>query len=125
MDVNELARKVHDRVNGSDESKFPKTLLVVAEVLYACGPMNYFGWCTRSIARGDCDEDIIKFCGDYNDDSLEEKNRLHDSFNNMRQEVVEFKSQVVKGLCVSTLVLGSAVVGCCYMVFSFGSFVMG
>ena len=124
MSVNELARKVHDRVNGGDERKFPKTLLVVA-VLYASEPINYFGWCTRSIARGDSDGGIIRLCGDYDDDSLEEKNRIHDSFNNMRQEVVEFKSQVVKGLCVSTLVLGSAVVGCCYMVFSLGSFVMG
>ena len=129
MNVNELARKVHDRVNGGDESRFPKTLLVVAELLYASEPINYFGWCTRTIARGDSDEGIIRFCGDYDDDSLEEKNRIHDSSSNMRQEVVRFKSQVVKGLCVSTLVLGSAVVGSCYMVFSLvfslGGFVMG
>ena len=120
MNVNELARKVHDRLNDGDESKFPKTLLVVAELLYAIEPINYFGWCTRTIARGDSDEGIIRFCGDYDDDSLKEKNRLHDSLNNMRQEFVEFKSQVVKGLCVSTLVLGAAVVGRRHMVFSLG-----
>ena len=125
MNVYEVARKVHDRVNGGNESKFPKTLLVVAEALYASEPINYFGWCTHSIECGDSDESIVRFCGDYDDDSLEEKNRIHDSFNNMRQEVVGFKSLVVKGLCVSTLVLGSAVVGCCYMVFSLGRFVIG
>ena len=120
MNVYELARKVHDRVNGGDERKFPKTLLVVAELLYASEPMNYLGWCTCSIARGDSDEDIIRLCGGYDDDSLEENNRLHDSFNNMRQVIVEFKPSVVKGLCVLTLFLGSAVVGCCYMVFRQG-----
>ena len=78
MDLYEVARKVHDRVNGGDESKFPKTLLVVAEFLYVCKPINYFGWCTRIIARGDSDEGIISACGDYDDDSLEEKNRVHD-----------------------------------------------
>ena len=72
MNVHELARKVHDRVNGGDERKFPKTLLVVAEALYASEPINYFGWCTRSIECGYSDESIVRFCGDYDDDSLEE-----------------------------------------------------
>ena len=115
MDVYEVAREVHDRVNGGDESKFPKTLLVVAEFLYVCKPINYFGWCTRSIARGDSDEGIISACGDYYDDSLGPIIELQGTINDMRQGLVELKSKVVRVLCVSTLLTGVAIG--CYMVF--------
>ena len=125
MDVYEIARKVHDRINGGDESKFPKTFLAVSGTLYVCEPINYFGWCTRSIARGDDDECIIKFCDSHDDESPEGLTKIHKSFDESRQSIIEFKSLVVKGLCVSTFLLGATVVGCYHMVFSLKKFIMG
>ena len=118
MNVYEIAQKVNDRINDGDESEFSTTLLVVTEFLYAFKPINYFGWATRGVACGDADEFIMDEISIYNEndtnDSLGPMIELQDSFNNMNQKFIEAKSQVVRVLCVSTLLTGVAIG--CYMV---------
>ena len=89
MDVYEVAQEVNDRVNGGDESKYPTTLLLVTEVLYAFKPIDYFRFFTREVAYGAIDEFIMERIGDYNgDDSLGPMVELQDFFNSVNQVVV-------------------------------------
>ena len=119
MNVFEVAQEVNDRVNDGDESKFPITLLLVAEVLYAFKPIDYFEFFTRQIAySGAIDEFVMERIGGYNEnDSLEPMVELQDFFNTINQGLVEVKSKVVRLLCVPTLLSGVAVAVGCYMVF--------
>ena len=53
MNLFELAHQVNDRLNGGDEGKFPITLIVVSEILYALEPINYFNSNTYWVSSGD------------------------------------------------------------------------
>ena len=122
MNVYEIARKVNERLNGGDESKFPTTLLVVAEVLYASKPLDYFGSITHVITYGggdDIDEHIINLIRILNenntDDYLGAVIELQNYFTTINHNIREKKSRVVKILGVSTLLTGVAIG--CYLIF--------
>ena len=116
MNVYEVAQEVNGRLYDGDEDMFPRTLLVVAEVLYALKPVDYFGWITRGVARGGFDQLIIEHSGNILDDSLEGMIEVHDLFIDEGQLSVDI-SEGVRIICVSTLLLGAVAVAIgCYMV---------
>ena len=122
MNVYEIAQKVNERLNGGDESKFPTTLLVVTEVLYALKPLNCFGSVTRVITYGgnNIDEYIMNHIDIFNEivtdnNYLETTIALQNYFNTVNHNIRKIKLKVVKLLGVSALLTGVAIG--CYIIY--------
>ena len=113
MNVFDIAQSVNFRLNKGDESKFPKTLLVVSELLYALKPFDYFGCFTYMVSCGDVDNNIMDLIHIYeyeyeNDDYLGSMIEL--------QNTSTLANQVFIYIIISTLFTGVAIG--CYMIFS-------
>ena len=121
MNVYEIARKVNDRLNDGNESKFPVTLLVVGEILYVMKPINYFGFIKHCINKR-CYDDVIR-------DVIKDYNRNYDETNHFKAMIEmqnesrivinnfkEMDKKIKKTLIIGTLKLSLIIGGIAYLI---------